>query len=60
MVAAVTAASNPYPLAGRRGELLHHGRRDYLLPRTFENGAWVADILGVLVRIAGRASLAAR
>ena len=38
MVAAVTAAGNPYAFASRRGELPHHGRCDGLLPGAFEGG----------------------
>jgi hypothetical protein len=36
MIAAVAAASNPYPLAGRGNKLPHHGRRDDLLAVAFE------------------------
>jgi hypothetical protein len=32
MIAAVAAAGDPYPLAGGRSELSHHGRGDGLLP----------------------------
>jgi len=38
MVAAVVAAGNPYPLAGRSSELPHHGRRDDLAAIAFEEG----------------------
>ena len=38
VIPAVAAAGKPYPLAGRRSELLHHGRRDGLLPGAFEGG----------------------
>ena len=37
MLAAIAAALDPDPLAGRTGELLDHGRRDCLLPRAFRH-----------------------
>ena len=37
MIAAIAAAFNPDPLAGRPGELLDHGGRDCLLPRAFRH-----------------------
>ena len=36
MAAAVTAAGNPHPFAGRRSELPHDGWRDGLLPGAFK------------------------
>jgi hypothetical protein len=36
VIATVAAARDPYPLAGCRSELPHHGRRDGLLPGASE------------------------
>ena len=39
MVAAIAAASDPYPLASGRGELPHYGERDGLLADAFEGSS---------------------
>ncbi|WGJ15143.1 hypothetical protein QEV83_02210 [Methylocapsa sp. D3K7] len=49
MIAAIAAAFDPDPLAGRPRKLLDHGGRDCLLPRAFRHGLGVIGVgLGLI------------